>query len=102
MTSWPIPTMPDVYDVIAEQKVALYSTLDLRAGYNQVMFDPATAHKTAFQTHEGKFVHNRLSFGLCYAVSFLQMVMSRILSNMTSSAAVLIYVDDILVQGKTP
>jgi hypothetical protein len=30
------------------------------------------------------------------------MVMSRILSNMTSSAAVLIYVDDILVLGETP
>jgi hypothetical protein len=65
------------------------------------LLDPATAHKTAFQTHEGKFVYNRLSFGLCNAVSFFQMVMSHILSNMTSSA-VLIYVDDILVLGKTP
>jgi hypothetical protein len=65
------------------------------------MLDPATAHKTAFQTHEGKFVYNRLSFGLCNAVSFFQMVISHVLSSMTSSA-VLIYVDDILVLGRTP
>jgi hypothetical protein len=62
------------------------------------MLDPATAHKTAFQTHEGKFVTNRLSFGLSHAVSFFQMVMSHVLSNMTSSA-LLIYVDDILFLG---
>jgi hypothetical protein len=72
MTSWPIPTMADVYDVIAQQKVTLYSTLDLRAGYQQILLDPATAHKTAFQTHEGKFVYNRLSFGLSNAVSFFR------------------------------
>jgi hypothetical protein len=101
MTSWPIPTLPDFYDVIAEQKITLFSSLDMRSGYHQLMLDPATAHKTAFQTHEGKFVYNRLSFGLSNAVSFFQMVMSHVLSNMTSSA-VLIYVDDILVLGRTP
>jgi hypothetical protein len=72
MTSWPIPAMADVYDVIAQQKVTLYSSLDLRAGYQKILLNPATAHKTAFQTHEGKFVHNRLSFGLCNAVSFFR------------------------------
>jgi hypothetical protein len=72
MTSWPVPMMPDVYDVIAEQKITLFGSLDMRAGYNQVMLDPATAHKTAFQTHEEKFVYNRLSFGLCNAVSFFR------------------------------
>jgi O-acetyl-ADP-ribose deacetylase (regulator of RNase III) len=102
MTSWPIPTMADIYDVISQQNVTVYSTLDLKAGYHQVMLDPATAHKTAFETHEGKFVYNRLNFGLCNAVSFFQMFISHILANMTSSAAVLIYVDDILVLGKNP
>jgi hypothetical protein len=102
MTSWPIPTMADIYDVISQQNVTVYSTLDLKAGYHQVMLDPATAHKTAFETHEGKFVYNRLNFGLCNAVSFFQMFISHILANMTSSAAVLIYVDDILVLGKIP
>jgi hypothetical protein len=92
----------DIYDVISQQKVNLYSSLDLRAGYQQIMLDPATAHKTAFQTHEGKFVYNRQNFGLCNAESFFQMVISNILADMTSSAAVLIYVDDILVLGKTP
>jgi hypothetical protein len=75
MKSWPIPTLPDLYDVIAEQKITLFSSLDMRAGYQQ-MLDPATAHKTAFQTHEAKYVFKRLNFGLCNAVSFFQMVIS--------------------------
>jgi hypothetical protein len=69
MTSWLIPTLPDFYDVIAEQKVTLFSSLDMRAGYQQIMLDPATAHKTAFQTHERKYVFKRLNFGLRNAVS---------------------------------
>jgi hypothetical protein len=101
MTSWPIPTLPDFYDVIAEQKVTLFSSLDMRAGYQQIMLNPATAHKTAFQTHEGKYVFKRLNCWLFNAVSFFQMVISHVSSSMTSSA-VLIYVDDIPVLGRIP
>jgi hypothetical protein len=71
MTSWAVPTLPDFYDVIAEQKVTLFSLLDMLAGYQEIMLDPATAHKTEFQTHEGNYVFKRLNFGLCNAVSLL-------------------------------
>jgi hypothetical protein len=79
----------------------MFSSLDMTLlGINQIMLDPATAHKTAFQTHEGKYVFKRLNFWLCNAVSFFRMVISHVLASMTSSA-VLIYVDDILVLGRT-
>jgi hypothetical protein len=108
MTSSNLPSFMDLYDVIAEAHSSapdsnhlLFTALDLRSGYQQVLLDPATAHKTGFRTHEGTFIWKRLSFGLCNAVQFFQRVLTKVLASMPQSS-VLIYIDDILVLARSP
>jgi hypothetical protein len=79
----------ELYDVIAEAHSSapdpnhfLFSALDLRSGYQQILLDQSTAHKTGFQTHEGTFIWKRLSFGLCNAVQFFQRVLAKVLASM--------------------
>jgi hypothetical protein len=98
----------DLNDVIAEAHSSapdsnhfLFTALDLRSCYQQILLDPATAHKTGFRTHEGTFIWKRLSFGLCNAVQFFQRVVTKVLASMPQST-VLIYVDDILVLARSP
>jgi hypothetical protein len=108
MTSSNLPSFMDLYDVIAEAHSSapdsnhfLFTALDFRSGYQHILLDPATAHKTGFRTHEGTFIWKRLSFGLCNAVQFFQRVLTKVLASMPQSS-VLIYVDDILVLARSP
>ncbi|HSN24512.1 MAG TPA: reverse transcriptase family protein, partial [Methylomicrobium sp.] len=96
LTSFPLPTITDVFDVVADQKPTLFTSLDLRSGYWQTALDEQSYDKTAFQTHDGCFEFKRVSFGLCSAVQFFQMVMQKVLKGLTQDS-VLVYLDDILV-----
>ena len=100
LTSWPLPTMEEVLDSIAEQKPVYWTSLDLRSGYWQAELDPITADRTGFQvTDLGNFAFKRLPFGLCGAVQFFQMLMQKVLRGLSPTKC-LIYLDDILVMGK--
>jgi hypothetical protein len=101
LTSWPLPTLDEVMDSIAEQRPALWTSLDLRSGYWQVALDPETADRTGFQTHEGNFSFRRLPFGLCGAPQMFQALMLKVLRGLAAST-VLVYLDDILIMGKDP
>ena len=101
LTSFPLPTIETVLDTVADQKPMLWTSLDLRSGYWQTCLDPETADRTGFSTQEGNFCFKRFPFGLCGAVQFFQQVMQKVLRGLTPSA-VLVYLDDILVLGKSP
>ncbi|HSN22734.1 MAG TPA: reverse transcriptase family protein, partial [Methylomicrobium sp.] len=102
LTSWPLPTMEEVLDSIAEQRPVYWTSLDLRSGYWQAELDPLTADRTGFQvTDLGNFAFRRLPFGLCGGVQHFQMLMQKVLRGL-SPAKCLIYLDDILVMGKSP
>ena len=88
-------------DTVADQKPLLWTSLDLRSRYWQTCLDPETADRTGFSTQEGNFCFKRVPFGLCGAVQFFQQVMQKVLRGLTPSS-VLVYLDDILVLGKTP
>ena len=101
LTSFPLPTIETVLDTVAEQKPLLWTSLDLRSGYWQTCLNPETADRTGFSTQEGRFRFKRVPFGLCGAFQFFQQVMHKVLRGLTPSS-VLVYLDDILVWGKTP
>ena len=101
LTSWPLPVLEDILDVVSEQKPTLWSSVDLRSGYWQAELDPETAHKTGFQTHEGGWCFKRLAMGLCGGVQFFQMLMQKCLKGLTTSTA-LVYLDDILILAVNP
>jgi hypothetical protein len=101
LTAWPLPTLDDVLDTVADQRSTYWSFLDLRSGYYQTTLDPETSDRTAFSTHDGNFSFLRVPFGLCGAVQFFQMIMQRVLRGITPTT-VLIYLDDLLVMGTSP
>jgi hypothetical protein len=41
-----------------------FSTLDLWAGFHQILMNPGEENKTAFQTHLGQYEFRVMAFGL--------------------------------------
>ena len=60
--------MDDSLDQLSNSKY--FTTLDLAAGYWQVLVDPPSREKTAFVTHSGLFEFSVMPFGLKNAQAF--------------------------------
>ena len=94
--SFPIPTLEEVFDTLADSNAQIFSLCDLRSGFHQVPLCPSTAEKASFITHQGIFTPNRLAFGLRNSPSCFQNLMSRCLKDLNWKIA-LVYIDDILI-----
>lgn len=77
-----------------------FTTLDLRAGFNQVRLAPGEAYKIAFQTHWGHFEFNVVAFRLTGAPSTFQDTMNSTLHPLLRKC-VLVFFDDILVYSRS-
>jgi hypothetical protein len=74
----------------------LFTTLDLRAGYWQILVAPEDRDKTAFTTKQGLYRFVRMPFGLTNAPSTFQRMMNGVLRGLTWTTC-LVYLDDIVV-----
>jgi hypothetical protein len=72
----------------------------MASGYYQIEFDEESRQKTAFITRYGLFEHTRMGFGLCNAPATFQRAMQLVLRGLTWTQ-VLVYLDDIIVLGKS-
>jgi len=61
---------------------------------------PTTQRKTAFCTQEGLFQFNAMPFGLCNAPVTFQQLMDMVLTGLQWSSCI-VYIDDIIVVGRT-
>jgi hypothetical protein len=94
--SYPLPTIDELGSSLAGFKV--FSKIDLRWGYLQVVLDAESRGLTAMITPIGLFQWARLPPGLCSAPSCFQKIMSLILKDCDGVVHLL---DDILIGGRT-
>ena len=96
--AYPLPRIDDCLDTLAEAK--WFCTLDLTSGYWQVAMDENSRCKTAFVTQQGLFEFEVMPFGLCNAPATFERLMESILRGLQWHIC-LVYIDDIIVFGKS-
>jgi hypothetical protein len=77
-TKFPVPIFDQLMDELAEAK--WFSTLDLRAGFHQILLQSGEEPKTAFQTHLNQYEFKVMAFGLTGAPGSFQGAMNSTLA----------------------
>lgn len=95
--AYQIPTIDELLDEL--NGVQIFSKLDLRFGYHQVLVHPADRYKIEFGTHHGHLQQLVMPFGLSKAPATFQALMNEIF-NFAMMRYVLIFFYDILVYSK--
>ena len=96
--SYPLPRIDETLDSLGGNQ--WFCTLDLQSGYWQVGMKEEDMEKTAFSSHLGLFQYNVLPFGLCNAPATFEAMMESMLSDLLWKKC-LVYLDDVIVFGKT-
>ena len=94
---YPIPNIDDLYAKLSGGQT--YSKLDLSHAYQQLVLDEDSQKYTTINTRKGLYMYTRLPFGISSAPAIFQRVMEQTLQGIPMVA---VYLDDILVSGKTP
>ncbi|CAI7807338.1 unnamed protein product [Closterium sp. NIES-54] len=92
-----IPRADELVDQL--QTARVFSKIDLRGGYHQIMVEPSDCVKTAFRTRYGSFEYTVMLFGLTNAPATFQMTMNEAFRSLLDKC-VTIYLDDILVYSR--
>ena len=93
---YPLPRIDELFTALAGGE--RFSKLDLSHAYQQLVLDEESQKLVTINTHKGLFKYNRLPFGVTTAPSIFQRVMEHLLRDLNF---VTVYLDDILVTGKT-
>lgn len=75
-----------------------FSKLDVEKAFHQLELSPESRDITTFLTHKGLYRYKRLMFGISCAPDIFQRTMEELLKECEGTH---IYIDDILVHGKT-
>lgn len=95
---FPLPRIDDILDGLGTSMY--FSVLDLQSGFHQIPLEENSKSLTAFSTDTGMFQWKVLPFGLSVAPSSFSRMMNIAFSELGSSKA-FVYMDDLIVLGKT-
>ncbi|KAE9226437.1 hypothetical protein PF004_g11636 [Phytophthora fragariae] len=91
---YPLPRIDETLEALGG--ALWFSTLDLKAGYWQILVAPDDRDKTVFTTKNCLYRFVRMPFGLTNAPSTFQRMMNHVLRGLTWTTC-LLYLDDIVV-----
>jgi hypothetical protein len=90
--------IPTVDDIVADLNgCKVFSKVDLKQGYHQIMLHPESRHLTTFSTHVGLWRYKRLNFGMSCSAEIFQNIISDVISGIPGVNNIS---DDIYIGGK--
>jgi hypothetical protein len=94
---YPLPRIDILFDQLAGATV--FSKVDLRLGYHQIMIRPEDVPKTSFSTRYGLYEYLVMSLGLTNAPAHFMHLTNSVLM-LKLDKFVVVFIDDILVYSK--
>ena len=96
--AYPLPNIDEILDQLGNARY--FSAFDLASGFHQIGMNPKDVPKTAFSTPNGHYEYTRMPFGLKNAPPTFQRMMNKGLKGLIGNNC-FVYIDDIIVYGKT-
>ncbi|CAI5640403.1 unnamed protein product [Oreochromis niloticus] len=96
LDAYPLPRVDDLFATLAGGQT--FTKLDMSHAYQQLLLDEESKKYVTINTHKGLFKYNCLVFGVASSPAIFQRTMDNLLQNIPGVA---VYLDDILVTGKT-
>ena len=95
---YPLPIIDDLFDQV--RGASVFSKIELRTGYHQLIIKEEDISKTSFRTRYGHYKFVVLPFGLTNSPATFMCLMNSVL-NKYLDKFVLVFIDDILVYSKS-
>jgi hypothetical protein len=95
---YPLPRIEDLFDQM--KGASIFSKIDLRSGYHQLMIQESDIPKTTFRTQYGLYEYTVMSFGLTNAPAYFMYLIKKVFMEYLDKFVV-VFIDDILIFSKT-
>ena len=89
------PILDELISNLKNSKV--FSKIDLKNGYHQLVLSPKSRYITAFSTHMGLYQYKRLAFGINSAAEVFQHIISSLINDIPGTRNIR---DDIIIYGR--